>query len=372
MTGSTHRVAIIGAGIVGLAHAWLASLRGDTVTVYERDTQAAGASVRNFGFGLALGQAPGELYEMAIHSRAMWLEFFSETDCWHKTEGSLTVARTPAELAVLEAFQSECGAAYGTSLMHGSAVAEHHATGLGGLFSRTEIGMESRYAIGVLADWLAVRHGVRFEYGVQIQNIDLPKLHSSAGIRYADQAIVCSGHEFQTLYPQHYAGLGIQRCALQMLRVANPGIQLAPTLMTGLSTLRYEAFTQCPALAAPLAALRAEVGQNTPELIKHGIHLIVQQVGKQGDLLIGDSHRYTDAADTVSPFTRNDIDQLILDLAEDLLGRPLAVLERWQGVYASGPHAYELIYPAENVSGVVITGGTGMSIAFALAKKNLS
>ncbi|PRC92778.1 TIGR03364 family FAD-dependent oxidoreductase [Solimicrobium silvestre] len=370
---SAHRVAIIGSGIVGLAHAWAASLRGDAVTVYERDTQAVGASVRNFGLGLVLGQPQGELYDMALRSRAMWLEFFRDTDCWHKAQGSLTVARTPAELAVIEAFQQECGAAYGTKLMNAAEVATHHATGLGGLYSGTEIALESRYAMGILAKWLAVRHGVKFEYGVQVNAIELPKLHSSTGIHYADQVVICSGHDFQTLYPQHYAnlgaGVGIKRCALQMLRVANPGIQLAPALMTGLSTLRYEAYTECKALAEPLAALRAEVERTAPALLEHDIHLIVQQVGARGDLLIGDSHVHSE---TVSPFSRTDIDALILGLAENLLGRSLSVLEHWQGVYASGPNAYELITPAEHVLGVVITGGTGMSISFALAQKNLT
>ena len=361
-----QRVAIVGAGIVGLAHAWAASRCGHQVTVYERDTHAVGASVRNFGLGLVLGQPAGELYELAQQSRSMWLEFLRAAGCWHKAQGSLTVARTRAELDVLEAFQAERGAAYGTRLIGPAEVAAHHAHGLGGLYSTTEIALDARHAIAALAGWLAECHGVRFHYGVQVNAIDLPRIDTSSGVYRADRAIVCSGHDFQTLFPQHYAALDVRRCALQMLRVANPGIQLAPALMTGLSTLRYQAFTQCPALAAPLAALRDEVAQTQPWLIAHGIHLIIQQVGANGDLIVGDSHAY---GETVSPFNRADIDASMLALAEGLLRRPLQVLERWQGVYASGSRGYEIVQPAEGVQIVAITGGIGMSIAFGLAQK---
>lgn len=364
-----HRTAIIGAGIVGLAHAWAASLRGDTVTVYERDTHASGASVRNFGLGLVLGQPAGELVELARQSRAMWMEFFADTGCWHKAEGSIVVAGSAAELRVLEAFQTARGEQYGTRLLGRADVAAHQLAGLGGLFSPAEIALDARQAIVLLTHWLAERHGVVFEFGVQVNAIDLPRLETSRGQRSADEVVLCSGHEVQSLYPQHFSALGIRRCALQMQRVANPGLRVGPTLMTGLSTLHYGAFTECAALAEPLAALRHEVAQQQPALLEHGIHLIVQQVGDDGDLIIGDSHVI---GETVAPFNDAAVDTLILDLAQRLLERPLQVRERWQGIYASGRRAYEVFHPAPQVQAVVITSGIGMSIAFALARRQLA
>ncbi len=43
-------LAVVGAGIVGLAHALAAARRGLRVVVVDGDPQARGASIQNFGF----------------------------------------------------------------------------------------------------------------------------------------------------------------------------------------------------------------------------------------------------------------------------------------------------------------------------------
>ena len=65
----TFDVAIVGAGICGLAHALAAARRGKRVVVVDRDAQANGASVRNFGFVTVTGQQRGDGWRRARRSR---------------------------------------------------------------------------------------------------------------------------------------------------------------------------------------------------------------------------------------------------------------------------------------------------------------
>ncbi|MGR3782612.1 MAG: FAD-dependent oxidoreductase, partial [Albimonas sp.] len=56
----SYDVAVVGAGILGLAHALAAARLGKRVVVIERDAQANGASIRNFGFVTVNGQQAGD------------------------------------------------------------------------------------------------------------------------------------------------------------------------------------------------------------------------------------------------------------------------------------------------------------------------
>ncbi|GAA3446496.1 hypothetical protein Pve01_64870 [Planomonospora venezuelensis] len=57
-----------------------------------------------------------------------------------------------------------------------------------------------------------------------------------------------------------------------------------------------------------------------------------------GDLVIGDTHAY---ATTPDPFGSDELDRHVLAETARLLGAgPLAVRERWRGVYASAPEPF--------------------------------
>src|ERR1700731_510657 len=67
-------LAVVGAGIIGLATALAAVRRGLRVVVVDRDAQANGASVRNFGFITVTGQERGSMWVRARRTREVWLE----------------------------------------------------------------------------------------------------------------------------------------------------------------------------------------------------------------------------------------------------------------------------------------------------------
>ncbi len=99
-------VVVVGAGIVGLAHAAEASARGQSVVVVERDERAVGASLRNFGHGGVTAQA-GRALRLARVARQRWLELGRVAGFWVGETGAVVVARADDERAVLEELAAE-------------------------------------------------------------------------------------------------------------------------------------------------------------------------------------------------------------------------------------------------------------------------
>src|SRR5688500_4003930 len=99
-------IAIVGAGIVGLAHAYMALKKGFRVVLFELDHYAVGASIRNFGLLWPIGQQPGKGLDWAIKSRKIWKEISAETGIWQNQNGSLHLSYHDDEMEVLQEFLS--------------------------------------------------------------------------------------------------------------------------------------------------------------------------------------------------------------------------------------------------------------------------
>ena len=96
------RVTIVGGGILGTAHALEAVRRGHEVVQLEREAEARGATVRNFGLVWVSGRARAEL-AAALRSRELWEKLGAEIPgIGFRPAGSLTLLRTPREVAVAE------------------------------------------------------------------------------------------------------------------------------------------------------------------------------------------------------------------------------------------------------------------------------
>ena len=364
-------IAVIGAGIVGLAHALAAAKRGHRVVLFERTPQAQGASIRNFGMIWPIGQAPGLIHQRALRTRQIWLDLAPKADIWLAQTGSLHLAYANDEFAVLTEFAAlapELG--YSVELLDRDAVlARSHAVqpaGLkGGLWSTTELCVDPREAIAALPDYLARECGVTLRFSTPVHHIDLPQIYTPAETWSVDRAIVCSGTDFESLYPQLFATSGLTRCKLQMMRTApQPGNwRLGPMLAAGLTLRHYAAFKQCQALAAYTQRIAAE----RPEFDQWGIHVMASQNGR-GEIVIGDSHEY---GWVIDPFDKPAIDQLILNYLQTFLAAPaLHIAQRWHGIYAKHPDQADFISdPAPGVKIVNGISGAGMTTAFGLAEE---
>jgi FAD dependent oxidoreductase TIGR03364 len=320
-----------------------------------------------------IGQAPGEPLEIALRSRGIWLEVAEEAGIWLRPCGSIHLAHRPDELAVLEEFADAApGLGYSCAMMtRGEVLARSPAANpdglLGGLFSPTELAVNPREAIRRLPGWLSERFDVRFQFETTITHVEPGLVRASDGRSWPfDRILVCSGADFETLFPELLRNSGLRRCKLQMLRTRSQpdGWALGPHLAGGLTLRHYANF----ALAPSLPALKDRIASETPELDRFGIHVMASQ-NDAGEVVLGDSHEY---GDDISPFDKSEIDDLILrELRPILLLPDWSIAERWHGIYAKNPDGPPPEY--EPMPGVFVRtgiGGTGMTMSLGHAERN--
>ena len=364
-----YDVAVVGAGIVGLAAALAAARRGLSVVVIDRDAQANGASIRNFGFITVTGQPRGAIWERAVRSRDVWDEVVGEAGIAVVQRGLWMSVRRPESLAVLEAFlETEMGE--GCRLLTPQAGRERAPEVVGDqtvgvLWSPHERRVDSRTAIPRLADWLAARFGVVFMRQTAVPAVEPPRIVTARGVVEAEAVVACPGDDLVSLYPEYLADTGLERCKLQMMRLAAPEFALPAPVMSDLGLVRYGGYADLPQAAALRARLEAEQG----EALANGVHLIAVQ-DADGALVVGDSHH---DADTPDPFASEAVEQLILDEWRAATGQAAPpVLDRWVGTYAKGATGSLIAAPHPRVRLAVVTAGNGASTAFAFAEEAIA
>jgi FAD dependent oxidoreductase TIGR03364 len=361
---------IVGAGILGLAHAYLLARRGRRVIVLERDPVAQGASVRNFGMLWPVGQPRGELRNLARRSLKSWLEVLPSAGLWHRRTGSLHLAYHDDEARVLEEFVA-AGEAEGETveLVEPARVRElapavrQHGLRLA-LWSPEEVCVDPREVLARLPAWLERHLGVAFRFEDPVIEVRASSVVSSRGPIEANRIWICSGDELRVLFPELLRQSGLVRCKLQMMRsqAYEPAWSIGPMLAAGLTLRHYAAFRDCPGLAA----LKERVARESPWFDQYGIHVLVSQNGR-GELSLGDSHEY---GHQIDPFDKAEIESLILDYLRGFLDIPgLRIASRWHGTYAKHPkRPYIILGPLPGVLIVTGVGGAGMTLSFGLAE----
>lgn len=363
----TLDVVVVGAGIVGLAHALVAARRGLRVAVVERDPRCLGASIRNFGFITVSGQRAGDTWRRALRSREVWAGVCDAAAIPVLHQGLWLLARRPAAAAVLEAFlRTPMG---DQCRLHDADETAARAPALrtdgasAALYSPHELRVESRTAIPRLAAWLREVHGVQFHFGETVQDLAPPRITTSARELQAGRVVLCPGTDLTGIAHRWLAPHALRHTRLQMLRVQpEPGFRLPGAVMGDLSLVRYAGYAALP----EADVLRARLQDEVPASLAAGIHLIAVQ-SADGTLVVGDSHHDDTAPE---PFAQEAVDRLILaHLRETLELEQCEVVERWTGIYPVG-HAADCLIEAPDPSLriVLVTSGTGASTAFGIAE----
>jgi FAD dependent oxidoreductase TIGR03364 len=363
---------VVGAGIVGLAMSRALAKRGKSVLVLDRSEFAVGASIRNFGMIWPIGQPEGHLYERAMLSRSIWQEICQDSSIWHDEVGSLHLAYSELEMDVIKSFYNQVKVnrpyrllnATEACTMSSSIVSKNL---VGGLYSPEEMIVDSPKTIKQLPAYLHDRLGVEFLWKKPVHVVETGAVYSGTDRFDADEIFVCSGPDFEALFPELFSQTPITRCKLQMMRfVAQPEAwRMGPSLCGGLSLLHYKSFQ---AAGNILDQLHASFEQANPDYSKWGVHVMVSQ-NEIGELVIGDSHEY---GHTHDPFERAEINELILNyLSSFARFENEKIAATWNGIYPKMTDGRtEFIQsPLPGVTIVNGLGGAGMTLSFGLCEQ---
>jgi len=368
---NTPSAIVIGVGIVGLATARALAIRGFKVTVFERNERAVGASIRNFGMVWPIGQATGPLFERAMLSKSIWKQICLEAKIWHDEVGSIHIANSEDELAVMTEYVEMNRAHRDCALLNPAQIlAKSDAVNplelKGGLWSGTEMIVEARVAIGKIAAYLEEKYHVKFHWNTAISQVEQTMVKSGSNTWQANEIFICSGADFETLYPALFSQQEITKCKLQMLRIVNQpdNWRIGPALCGSLSMIHYPGFHASPSLSK----LRDRYEEEYSEYLKWGIHVMAAQ-NHTGEITIGDSHEYGLVHD---PFDKDFINQMIIKYLKTFTNfKDNTIIQTWNGTYPKMKNGEtELIQQAE--SGVTIInglGGNGMTLSFGLCEQ---
>jgi FAD dependent oxidoreductase TIGR03364 len=366
---------VVGAGILGLSTARALAEKGYQVTVIERNQFSLGASVRNFGMIWPVGQPDGNLYNRAKRTKEIWLDYLNASNIPYNACGSLHLAYSKEEMNVVD----EIGHFFASkerpvSVISATEVLSKYnginAEGLlGALRSEDETIIDPREGIRKLPAYLTEKYGVNFIWGTVITNVTSNVAYSGSVKFSADIICVCSGADFETLYPAIYKQQPIIKTKLQMMRFKHkdPNFLLGASICGGLSLLHYKSFRA----SAALTKLRLKLESELPEYFKYGIHVMVSQ-NAQGELTVGDSHEY---ALDFDPFDKIEINTMILDYLKNLIHiDQWDMIQSWNGTYPimTNGAADLFIKPEEGVYILNGIGGHGMTMSFGFAEEMIN
>ncbi|MHA6760251.1 TIGR03364 family FAD-dependent oxidoreductase [Streptacidiphilus sp. PAMC 29251] len=364
------RVIVVGAGALGTMHAWHAVQRGHQVVHLEREEQARGASVRNFGLVWVGGRAEGPDLDTALRARQLWEGIAEQVpEVGFRASGSLTVLRTDAEHAVAAEVAARPDAGVrGWELLDETETRKANPALRGGLlgalWSPHDGQVEPRVTQRALQAHLRTTGRYTFLGGREVREVvgehavrdDRGELHSG------DAVVLCTGAALGGLVRELAPELPVRRVRLQMMQTEPLGEQLTTSVADGDSFRYYPAYA-----GGALDALNAAQPQHTTAA-EHRMQLLMVQRA-DGTLTIGDTHEYD------QPFGFDVVEEpyaYLAQLAEELLGRPLPpIRRRWAGVYAQCLDPTRVVHRERVRAGVWLVtgpGGRGMTCSPAIGE----
>lgn len=369
---------VVGAGILGISHAYYLNKMGHTVALVEKNKMPSSASVRNFGQIVPSG-FDQKWQNYGRESLRVYKEIHGEMDIGIRKEGTVYLAQYPEEVQLIEELaEINRGCGYHSELLTANECESRFSqlrkgSVQAGLYFPEEINLDPRCTIPKLIQYLQAQ-GVHFIPNTTIRHLRQKEEFVIAETENlpitASHAFVCSGSDCHLLYPDLLAEAPIDLVKLQLqLTVPQEGKRLPGAILTGSSIRRYESFKECPSYPFVM-----NEGTFRPFFDEHSIHILLKQ-RQDGRIMIGDSHHYAPigCADELGFETRHDVNKRIFDEVKALFALSEPKIEQsWLGYYTqmrNGEVFQKSI--SDRIFLLTAVGGKGMTASFGLSKKHI-
>jgi FAD dependent oxidoreductase TIGR03364 len=381
-SGARHvDIIVIGAGVLGTFHAYFAALKGYKTLLIERNAFPSDASTRNFGMLVqSIVEADGEWAAFARASQDIYLALQQEEDISVQRNGSLYLASTEAERAVLVEFAQAFADSHHCDFLEADEarslypfIQERYCTGA--LLFPDDLTLDPRRMLRQLIPHLVEKGLVEYVPHTNVVSVEAEGQgcvvkDAQGHVFTAERVFVCSGAEYRTLFPAVFQRSGLQVCKLQMMRtVPLPQGLLPHSILSGLSIQRYPAFKAVPSYA------RLQEQPVDERLRDYGIHLLFKQAA-DGSVIIGDSHEYSafPEAHRGEESTNALINEAILEYGQRMLTLPSwQIQQMWNGYYLVNPQGE--VYTetiADRIHIVTGIAGKGMSTGPGFSRQHIA
>ncbi|ENX35652.1 FAD dependent oxidoreductase [Acinetobacter colistiniresistens] len=373
MTSAMTDLIIVGAGILGLSAAIQAAEQGLTVKVFEKDAQPVGATRRNFGMvgTSTLTRPDSEWRQYALDTQQFYQRIQQQTDISFQQRNGLYVVNTALEWQVINEF-SQLAPEFGIPVQLLSATEMERQYRFlqpkvpirGGLLFAEDYSVEP-HLIGQRLLQYALSLGIEIQCNTCVVKTSSQQTSTTAVLStgqsvQSGRILICHGTETDTLYPTVLRELGLKRCTLQMALTQPLAQQLGVSLYSGLSVARYPAFEICPSY--PQLSEQSQQGF----VRDFGIHILIKQ-NQNGQIILGDSHEYTDIDLPTQFYQREYINQFIEQYCAEKIGLNLPPIQtRWNGYYLQHPTELACVTEVESriflisaIAGKGMTTGAG-------------
>jgi len=350
-------------------HALFAIENGFEVFHFEQDRQPRLASVRNFGLIWVSGRLAGAELELSLRARELWSVIGSKTNVGFRANGSLTIAQTESEFAVINEAASMPDAnkrGFRVLNLEETRSIEPQLLGnfVGSLQCLTDAVVEPNLVLNGLRVFL--NKFPNYNWIPEVEVIDF--LHNDQGNHLLDNSkkkysgdyiVICPGAKFDGFLKEHLAGTPLRKVRLQMAATAPINSRISHSIADADSLRYYPAFKDVN---------KKEMQPQSKIAAKYNMQLLAVQ-RLSGSLTIGDTHEYEE------PFAHEVSEEPYVHLSKvlsNILGQPAPqIVSRWDGVYSQSTNE-DIFFTKQIAPGVKIVtgaGGRGNTLSPAIAEE---